>query len=277
MQPFNVLRVGNYLRIEADTPASLQLTLVSRDRVIRQGVSGVVNLRPTFSGRSATTLAHKIKCGRGVRRESNVLHEDFADRDRPFPVETSITRNMSSSEKSFSVVICHGSYHTPEPHQNFVAALRSEGIEAQCPQLPSSDLRLLDVGDISNPDYDRDPPPNGYPQPADDAKVVGEILNRLILEHDKYVLLIGHSSGAFTATMVATPELQAKSRKGKGLSGGVIGVFYACGFLVPVGESVNSFFQPKDGSEATIPPYCRVHVRISIALDNGGKSPGRQI
>ncbi len=183
---------------------------------------------------------------------------------------------MSSSEKSFSVVICHGSYHTPEPYQHFVVALRSEGIEAHCPQLPSSDLRLLDVGDISNPDYDRDPPPNGYAQPADDAKVVEEILNRLILEQDKYVLLVGHSSGAFTATMVATPELLAKTRKAKGLSGGMIGVFYACGFLVPVGESVHSFFQPKDGSEATIPPYCRVHVRISKALDSSRKSPGMQ-
>jgi len=178
---------------------------------------------------------------------------------------------------SFSVVICHGSYHTPEPYQHFVGALRSEGIEAHCPQLPSSDLRLLDIGDISNPNYDRDPPPNGYAQPADDAKVVEEILDRLILEHDMYVLLVGHSSGAFTATMVATPELQAKSRKAKGLSEGVIGVFYACGFLVPVGESVHSFFQPKDGSEATIPPYCRVHVRISRALANTGKSPCRQI
>lgn len=169
---------------------------------------------------------------------------------------------MSSSKHSFSVVICHGSYHTPEPYQPFISALRDAGIEAHCPQLPSSDLRLLDVGDISHPDYERDPPPNGYAQPADDAKVVGKILDRLILEKEQYVLLVGHSSGAFVATMVATPELQAKSRKAKGLSGGVIGVFYECGFLVPVGESVHSFFQPKDGSEPTIPPYCCVHVRI---------------
>lgn len=183
---------------------------------------------------------------------------------------------MSSSKTTFSVVICHGSYHTPSPYQPFIAALQSEGIEAHCPQLPTSDLRLLNVGDISNPDYDHDPPPNGYPQPADDAEVVTEILDRLILEHNKHVILIGHSSGAFTATMAATPELQATTRKAKELSGGVIGVFYACGFLIPVGESVHSFFQPKDGSEAVIPPYCCVHVRISIASINSHKDPNMQ-
>ena len=66
----NVLQVGNNLRIEANTLASFELSLASRDRIttccvtmIRQGVSGVINLRPTFSGRSVITFAHKIKCG----------------------------------------------------------------------------------------------------------------------------------------------------------------------------------------------------------------------
>ncbi|ESZ95067.1 hypothetical protein SBOR_4522 [Sclerotinia borealis F-4128] len=67
-----------------------------------------------------------------------------------------------------------------------------------------------------------------------------------------------HASG-FTATSSAIPELQAKHRKERGLSGGIIGIFYACGFLIPVGESVHSFFQPKDGSPPVFPPYCKFH------------------
>ncbi len=66
----NVLQVGNYLRIETNTPASFELSLASRDRIttycvtmIRQDVSGVINLRPTFSGRSVIIFVHKIKCG----------------------------------------------------------------------------------------------------------------------------------------------------------------------------------------------------------------------
>lgn len=168
---------------------------------------------------------------------------------------------MSSKESSFVVIICHGSYHTPEPYQPFIIALRAQGIEAYCPQLPSSDLLKLDIGDPSNPDYSRAPPPNGHPQPSDDAVIITELLHQLVTESGKQVLLIGHSSGAFTATMVAVPELHAKTRKASGAPGGIVGIFYECGFLIPPGESVHRFFQPKDGSDAIIPPYCHFHVR----------------
>ena len=179
---------------------------------------------------------------------------------------------MTLTEAPFVVVICHGSYHTPEPYQPFILTLKAQGIEAYCPQLPSSDLRRMDVGDITNPDYDRDPPTNGYPQPAEDAVVLNELLSQLILKSGKHVLLVGHSAGAFGATMVAIPELQAKTRKSKGASGGIIGIFYECGFLIPVGESVHSFFQPKDGSEAIIPPYCQFHVSILNLLTCGHRT-----
>ena len=167
---------------------------------------------------------------------------------------------MSPKEAPFTVVICHGSYHTPEPYRPFIAALEAQGIEAFCPQLPSSDNHILDVGDVSNPDYDRAPPPNGYPQPADDARILEQLLHSLINKDSKSIILIGHSSGAFTATLAAVPELQSRNRKAKGLMGGIVGIFYECGFLIPVGDSVHSFFQPKDGSPAVIPPYSRVHV-----------------
>lgn len=173
---------------------------------------------------------------------------------------------MSSTESSFVVVVCHGSYHTPKPYQNFLTALKAQGIEAYCPQLPSSDLSRLNVGDITSPDYNRDPPPNGYPQPAQDAEVLNELLSQLIIDSGKKVMLVGHSSGAFTATMVAVPEFQEKLRRAKGGSGGIIGILYECGFLIPVGESVHSFFQPKDASEPVIPPYCRFHVGLPNIL-----------
>lgn len=163
----------------------------------------------------------------------------------------------------FVVVTCHGSYHTPSPYQPFVSALQASGISAYCPQLPSSDLRRLNVGfgdDISRPDYDRSPPENGYPQPADDVVVLNELLEELVTRSGKYVFLVGHSSGAFTATMVAVAGLQAKVCKIKGESGGIVGIFYECGFLVPAGESVHSFFQLKDMIETVMLLWCRFHV-----------------
>lgn len=86
-------------------------------------------------------------------------------------------------------------------------------------------------------------------------------MKQLITQDGKKVVLIGHSSGGFTATAAAIPELQAKNRTSE--SGGIIGIFYASGFLVPVGESVHTFFQPKDGSPPVIPPYCNFHASIS--------------
>jgi hypothetical protein len=162
----------------------------------------------------------------------------------------------------FAAVVCHGSYHTPEPYQPFLDTLKRTGIEAHCPQLPTSDLTKLNVGDIGKPNYNADPPLGGYPQPVDDVEVIKNVLRGLIVHEGKNVILIGHSSGGFTATASAVPELQAKSREKEGTSGGIIGLFYICAFVIPVGESVHSFFQPKDGSSPVVPPWCKFHVGL---------------
>lgn len=172
---------------------------------------------------------------------------------------------MPSQPPSLAVVIAHGSYHTPEPFQQFLAALKAQGIEGHCPQLPTSDLTKLNVGDPANPDYNRGPPPGGYPQPADDVVVLDALLQRLVVGEGKSVILIGHSSGGASATAAAVPELQAETRKLKHLPGGIIGIFYACAFLIPVGESIHSFFQPK-GSSPVVPPYCKIYVSRHTSL-----------
>ncbi|KAF6238272.1 hypothetical protein HO173_003552 [Letharia columbiana] len=97
---------------------------------------------------------------------------------------------MSSPETPFIVVICHDSYRTPEPYQPFLTAPKAQNIEPYRPPLPSSDFRRINVGDVTNPHYNNDPP---YPQPADDAAVLNELLSQLILRSGKRVLLVGHS------------------------------------------------------------------------------------
>ncbi|KAL9105898.1 MAG: hypothetical protein Q9227_009009 [Pyrenula ochraceoflavens] len=165
---------------------------------------------------------------------------------------------MSTIEGPFDVLICHGSYHTPEPYQPFIEALKARGITSHCPQLPTADITKLNVGDLTNPNYDNSPPSRGYPQPAEDAIVLKQILDH-ILEQGKYVLVLGHSSGGFVAAYVTEPELQANVRKSKGQTGGIIGLFFECAFLIPANDSVHTFFQPKDGSQPVIPPYSVVH------------------
>jgi pimeloyl-ACP methyl ester carboxylesterase len=141
--------------------------------------------------------------------------------------------------------------------------MKALGFDVYCPQRPTCDLSKLNVGDINNPDFDREPPPGGYPSDTEDVNQVIEVVDKLVDQDGKPVLLIAHSSGGWVVTQAAVPELQAKTRRAEGKPGGIIGIFYIGAFLVPVGESVSSFFQPKDGSLVT-PSFMRFHVCISL-------------
>ncbi|ROW09885.1 hypothetical protein VPNG_06275 [Cytospora leucostoma] len=164
---------------------------------------------------------------------------------------------MSLPNTDLAVAVCHGSYHTPAPYGPLLEAFKARGIDAYCPQLPTADLTRLNVGDVNNPDFDREPPAGGYPQGEEDTQAVLDTLQPLV-NAGKKVLLVGHSAGGWVATEAARPELQAKTRAAKGAHGGIIGVLYMGAFVIPVGESVHSFFQPKDGN-ATVPPFMTFH------------------
>jgi pimeloyl-ACP methyl ester carboxylesterase len=140
-----------------------------------------------------------------------------------------------------------------------VDALKAEGIDAYCPQLPTSDLTKLNVGDVNRPDFDLGPPDEGYPQGEQDAEVILSVLKPLVEEQGKTVILLGHSAGGWTATQAAKKEFQAKERAKQGLTGGIIGILYVGAFIIPVGDSIHSFFQPKDGT-AVVPPFMKFHV-----------------
>lgn len=161
---------------------------------------------------------------------------------------------------NLAAVICHGSYHTPEPYQQLLSALRARGVDAHCPHLPTADLSKLNVGDVQNPDFSRGPPDGGYPNGQEDAEAVLSVLEPLIVQQGKEVVLVGHSSGGWVATQVARPDLQAEVRRSKGLRGGVVGILYVGAFVIPVGDSVHTFFQPKDGSFVQ-PPFMTFHVQ----------------
>jgi dienelactone hydrolase len=166
-----------------------------------------------------------------------------------------------SKSNSPAVVIAHGLYHTPAAYQPLIDAFAAKGIAAYCPQLPSSDLQHLNVGDVQNPDFDREPPAGGYPQGEEDAEVLLAVLKPLVEEQGKEVLLLAHSAGGWTATQAAVPALQKKVRKAEGKEGGVVGLLYYGGFVIPVGESIHSFFQPKE-APAVVPDWLEFHVSI---------------
>lgn len=131
-----------------------------------------------------------------------------------------MTLPTPSPTTNLAVVICHGSYHTPEPYAPLLNALKARGIDAHCPQLPTSDLARLNVGDVDSPDFDRGPPAGGYPQGEEDTRAVLDVLGRLVGDEGREVLVVAHSSGGWVATEAARPGLQFKAREAKGERGG---------------------------------------------------------
>ncbi|KAI1370296.1 Alpha/Beta hydrolase protein [Hypoxylon crocopeplum] len=163
------------------------------------------------------------------------------------------------------VVVCHGSFLKPEPYIPFLQELRDEGIDASCPQLPTSDLTKLNVGDVSNPDFNREPPGDSYPQGNNDVQVILDVLKPLINDQGKRVLIIGHSAGGWVATEASRPELQEKIRKTRGLRGGFIGILYIGALIVPFGESINSLIGLKDDISVK-PPWLQYYKHGAAGL-----------
>jgi hypothetical protein len=141
---------------------------------------------------------------------------------------------MSSN---LTIVIVHGSYHTPAPYEPLRKALESRGYETHCPQLPCSNLENL-VINPSNPDFSIPPPPAGHPPQSADSDVVKVLLKTLVEEQGKNVLLVAHSSGGWSATEAVVPEFQLAQREKEEKIGGVIGIFYVAAFVVEMGGSV---------------------------------------
>ncbi|KAL5337692.1 alpha/beta-hydrolase [Aspergillus crustosus] len=163
-----------------------------------------------------------------------------------------------SNPNDIAIVITHGSYHTPVPYAPFITALQSQGFETHCPQRPTCDLANLNVGNIQTPDFTRPPPDSGYPTDADDVAVFTTLLDKLIKNEKKHVLLAAHSSGGWVATQAAIPEYQAKVRKERGEEGGIVGIFYFGAFIIPVRESTNGLFLKHLDPNAPRPPYSKV-------------------
>ncbi|PYH45993.1 alpha/beta hydrolase [Aspergillus saccharolyticus JOP 1030-1] len=163
---------------------------------------------------------------------------------------------MKSTQQP-TLVICHGSYHTPAPYAPFIEQLNLHGFETYCPQRPTCDLRRLNVGDdLRHPDLDRPAPPGGYPSDTEDVQVILDLLERLITQEGKQVLLVAHSSGGWVATQAALPKYHVRPDASAHRAPGIIGIFYYSAFLVPVGESVSGWLTPPDGS-FFVPEFAR--------------------
>jgi pimeloyl-ACP methyl ester carboxylesterase len=117
-----------------------------------------------------------------------------------------------------TVLLIHGSWHSPAHLAPLRALLEARGYAVRCPALPS-------VG--------------GPPHAAlreDAAAVVAELARLLARGAD--VLVVAHSYGGAVASEAARPELGKAARAARGLQGGVVHLLYLCAFVLPAGQSV---------------------------------------
>lgn len=160
----------------------------------------------------------------------------------------------------FSVVICSGAFCVPEHYQPLIDTLQSKGIEAACPLLPTNDACKTSVTDPTDPIYDAEAPPSGWPTGNDDVRTVRAEIDRCLAQSSD-VILLAHSQGGWIASEAAAPELQKKNRRD---GHGVIGIYYVSAEVIPKGESSFSF-NTSQGGPFQMPPFMAFHVSCRFA------------
>ncbi|KIX92919.1 uncharacterized protein Z520_11395 [Fonsecaea multimorphosa CBS 102226] len=116
------------------------------------------------------------------------------------------------------IFILHGAWHGPAHFEPVKSRFEALGFTMLCPQQPST-------GAV--------PPTRTL---YDDAAHVRAELEQLV-EQGKEVLLVMHSYGGMVGTQAAAGLGKAERMKGA-QKGGIVRLFYACAFLLPVGKSL---------------------------------------
>lgn len=92
------------------------------------------------------------------------------------------------------------------------------------------------------------------PDAHDDAAAIRGKLEALIGNEQKKVLMLAHSYGGRAASEAADQKLSRVQRLKDGKKGGLLGIFYASAFSLPLGKSMLSF------AEGTTFPGFKIHV-----------------
>lgn len=144
----------------------------------------------------------------------------------------------------------------PEHYALLVGALEAQGFEISNPALPTMEVSAASPYDLTH--LDSRPPPAGWPNGFTDAEVIKAEI-RTLVNAGRTVLLIGHSYGGWVATESAAPELRLRNRAAKGQTGGIVGIFFISGYVLPAGQSIHTFFSPQ-GDDSPLPPFVKLHV-----------------
>lgn len=166
-------------------------------------------------------------------------------------------------ETNVSVVFCHGSFARPVLFKPIIDVMKSIGVGAYCPSLPTCNITNADVRNPDNPAFDQPPPESGWPTGYDDANEIVKLLETLINDQKHYVILVGHSYGGWVASQAAKSEFNRAKRMYLGQRGGLLGIVYMAGIIPLQYNSPVSFIQAlRMRLGAAAPMFTKWHVSI---------------
>lgn len=122
-----------------------------------------------------------------------------------------------------TVLIVHGSWHTPSHYHPLIHALTAKGFPTICPPHPSCSNELPLTASL-----------------VEDVANIRAIALDLI-SHGHSIIAIMHSYGGVVGTE-ALAGLSSHSRAAKGDTGGVTALIYMTSFLIPIGASLDTPF-----------------------------------
>jgi alpha-beta hydrolase superfamily lysophospholipase len=146
--------------------------------------------------------------------------------------------NSTPEDQIVSIVFVQGSFQTPLVYKKLTDGLKNHGFPTFHPELPS----------CSNTEA------NDFPTKTldDDTNAVKRVLEQLVLDEGKDVVVVMHSYGGLVGSNAIPKELSFSNRKTAGLSGGVIHLFYFAAFVLDEGQSVLSAFGESGNNDVTV-------------------------
>ncbi|KAF3059236.1 hypothetical protein GL218_04865 [Daldinia childiae] len=151
----------------------------------------------------------------------------------------------STPSTQLTIVLIQGSFQLPEVYGKLTKALEAKGYPVIHPLLPS-------LVDPDKPDF-------ASKSLSTDANAVQSVLRRLIEDESRTVLVLMHSYGGLVGSEAVLEEFNWNKRKDRGLSGGVIHLFFFAAFVLAEGQSVLSAFGESPNNE--IRPGGRLRVK----------------
>lgn len=125
---------------------------------------------------------------------------------------------------SITIVIVHGSWHTPALYSKIISQLKSQRFEVHCLALPSACAHLdTKVAEDFDPHVDGD--------------FLQDLLSDLVEIKRRDVFVVAHSSGGLWACEAIREELSRGFRQRSGKAGGVFGLMGISAWFVETGTS----------------------------------------